>query len=90
VRVGDGAANLAVLRHFTLNLFRQERTTKGSLATKRFRVALDEDYRRTVLAGLHQQHAIALLYALGEVEHRAPVSIAPTASRSGHGGGMSA
>nr|CAA9281401.1 Mobile element protein [uncultured Armatimonadetes bacterium] len=54
VRVGDGAENLAVLRHFALNLLRQERTAKGSVATKRFRAALDEDYLLTVLAGLGQ------------------------------------
>jgi predicted transposase YbfD/YdcC len=52
VRVGDGAANLAVLRHFALNLLRQERAAKGSLATKRFRAALDDAYLLTVLAGL--------------------------------------
>jgi predicted transposase YbfD/YdcC len=54
VRSGDGAANLAVLRHFALNLLRQERTAKGSLATKRFRAALEDAYLLTVLAGLHQ------------------------------------
>ncbi len=54
VRVGDGAENLAVLRHFALNLLRQERTAKGSRATKRFRAALDDAYLLTVLAGLHQ------------------------------------
>jgi predicted transposase YbfD/YdcC len=53
VRVGDGAANLAVLRHFALNLLRQERTAKGGIATKRFRAALDDTYLRTILAGLH-------------------------------------
>jgi predicted transposase YbfD/YdcC len=53
VRVGDGAENLAVLRHFAINLLRQERATKGSIATKRFRAALDDAYLLTVLAGLH-------------------------------------
>jgi predicted transposase YbfD/YdcC len=53
VRVGDGAANLAVLRHFALNLLRRERTAKGSLATKRFRAALDDAYLLTLLTGLH-------------------------------------
>lgn len=53
VRVGDGAANLAVLRHFALNLLRQERTAQVSLATKRFRAALDEAYLLTLLTGLH-------------------------------------
>jgi len=53
VRVGDGAANLAVPRHFALSLLRQERTATGGIATKRFRAALDQDYLLTVLAGLH-------------------------------------
>ncbi len=54
VRTGHGAANLAVLRHFALNLLRQERTAKGGIATKRFRAALNDTYLRTVLAGLSQ------------------------------------
>ena len=54
VRAGDGAANLAVLRHFALNLLRQERTATGGIATRRFRAALDADYLLTVLAGLGQ------------------------------------
>ena len=53
VRAGDGAANLAVLRHFARNLLRQERATTGSIAAKRFRAALDQDYLLTILAGLH-------------------------------------
>ena len=53
VRAGAGAANLAVLRHFARNLLRQERATKWSVATKRFRAALDQDYLLTILAGLH-------------------------------------
>jgi predicted transposase YbfD/YdcC len=52
VRVGDGAQNLALLRQLALNLLRQERTHRGSLATKRFRAALDEAYLRRLLAGL--------------------------------------
>ena len=52
VRVGDGAQNFALLRHLALNLLRQERTHRGSLATKRFRAALDETYLRRLLAGL--------------------------------------
>jgi hypothetical protein len=47
VRVGDGAMNLAVLRHFALDLLCQERTTRGGLATKRLRAALDQDSLRT-------------------------------------------
>jgi predicted transposase YbfD/YdcC len=52
VRVGDGAQNLAILRHLALNLLRQERTHRGSLATKRFRAALDDAYLRRLLTGL--------------------------------------
>ena len=60
VRAGDGAANLAVLRHFARNLLRQGRAAKGSIATKRFRAALDQDDPLTVLAGLHHEPALAL------------------------------
>jgi predicted transposase YbfD/YdcC len=52
VRVGDGAQNFAVLRHLALNLLRQDHTSRGSLATKRFRAALDETYLTRLLAGL--------------------------------------
>jgi len=72
VRVGEGAANLAILRHFTPNLLRQERTTNGSLATKRFRAALDDTYLLAVLAGLNTSHAIALRVALGRLTIGSP------------------
>lgn len=52
VRADRGAQNLAVLRHFALNLLRQERTRAGSIATKRFVAALDDTYLATVLAGM--------------------------------------
>ena len=52
VRIGDGAQNLARLRHLALNLLRQEPTHRGSLATKRFRAALDDAYLGRLLAGL--------------------------------------
>ncbi len=52
VRGGDDAQNLARLRQLALNLLRQERTVRGSLATKRFRAALDDTYLRRLLAGL--------------------------------------
>jgi predicted transposase YbfD/YdcC len=52
IRVGDGAETFALLRHLALNLLRQESTHRGSLATKRFRAALDSDYLVTLLAGL--------------------------------------
>ena len=52
VRVGEGAHTFAILRQLALNLLRQERTHRGSLATKRFRAALDDTYLGRLLAGL--------------------------------------
>src|SRR3712207_3681962 len=48
VRAGNAAQNFAVLRHIALNLLRQE-LSKGSIKTKRFRAALDDQYLRKVL-----------------------------------------
>jgi predicted transposase YbfD/YdcC len=52
VRTGDGAQNLAILRHLALNLLRQDTRLKSSLAKKRFRAALDDDYLTHLLACL--------------------------------------
>jgi predicted transposase YbfD/YdcC len=57
VRVGDGAQNFAVLRHLALNLLRQDHTVRGSLATKRFRAALDDTYLARLLTGLARSPA---------------------------------
>ena len=50
-RTGHAPENLAILRHLALNLLRRDPTT-GSIATKRFRAALDTTYLRTILRGL--------------------------------------
>jgi predicted transposase YbfD/YdcC len=52
VRVGDGAHTFTVLRQLALNLIRQERTGRGSIASRRFRAALDDTYLARLLAGL--------------------------------------
>lgn len=52
VRVGHAPENLAIIRHFALNLLRQERSQRSGLATKRLRAALDDTYLRTVLDGV--------------------------------------
>jgi predicted transposase YbfD/YdcC len=52
VRVGDGAHTFTVLRQLALNLIRQDRTVRGSIATKRFRAALDDTYLAQLLTGL--------------------------------------
>jgi predicted transposase YbfD/YdcC len=48
IRTGDGAQNFAVLRHIALNLLRRE-ASAGSIATKRFRAALDDSFLLQVL-----------------------------------------
>ena len=50
VRADHGARNLAMLRHSALNLLRREHTRRGSIATKRFKAALDAGYLAAILA----------------------------------------
>jgi len=52
VRTGDGAQNLAILRHLALNLLRQDQRVQSSLAKKRFRAALDDGYLTHLLTAL--------------------------------------
>ena len=54
VRKGDGAQNMAVLRHIALNLLKQEKTAKCGVKAKRLKAAWDEDYLLKVLAGLSE------------------------------------
>jgi len=48
IRTGEAPQNMGVLRHIALNLLRQE-ASKGSLKTKRFRAALNDDYLSKIL-----------------------------------------
>jgi predicted transposase YbfD/YdcC len=52
VREGHAPENLAILRHFALNLLRQDRSVRGGVAIKRLRAALNETYLRSLLARL--------------------------------------
>jgi predicted transposase YbfD/YdcC len=52
VRNGHAPENLAILRHFALNLLRQDRSVRGGVATKRLRAALNDTYLRSLLDGL--------------------------------------
>lgn len=48
VRTGSAPANFTLIRQLALNLLRHEPST-GSIAAKRFRAALDDQYLRKVL-----------------------------------------
>ena len=48
IRTGDAPQNMGVVRHIALNLLRQE-PSKGSVKTKRFRAALNDEYLERVL-----------------------------------------
>ena len=52
VRVGHAPENLAIVRHFALNLLRREPSRRASVATKRLCAALDDTYLHSVLNGL--------------------------------------
>lgn len=50
-KTGYIAENLAVIRHIVVNLLKNDRKTKGSIAKKRFKAALNEGYFVEVLKG---------------------------------------
>lgn len=56
VRTGHAAENFAVLRRLANSLLQQEQTTKGGIAQKRFRAALDPQYLLKVLQPPQAHH----------------------------------
>jgi predicted transposase YbfD/YdcC len=50
IRKDHAPQNLALLRHLAINLLRQEKTFNSSLAQKRYRAALDNNYLVRVIA----------------------------------------
>ncbi|MGH3498648.1 MAG: ISAs1 family transposase [Nocardioidaceae bacterium] len=53
VRLGHADENLAVLRHISLNLLRQEKSSRVGIHAKRLKAGWDNDYLQLILDGLN-------------------------------------
>ncbi len=53
VRLGHADENLAVLRHISLNLLRQERSSRVGIHAKRLKAGWDNTYLQRVLDGVN-------------------------------------
>ena len=49
LRIGNAAQNMAILRHMTMNMLRQETSFKKSIRQKRLRAGWDDSYMVKVL-----------------------------------------
>lgn len=53
VRLGHVSENLAVLRYISLNLLRQEKSSRVGIHAKRLKAGCDNFYLQLVLDGVH-------------------------------------
>lgn len=51
MRMGNAAENFSVLRRIALNLFRQDKTSKVGVKTRRLLAASDDAYRLKLISG---------------------------------------
>ena len=51
MRMGNTAENFSILRRIALNLFRQDKTSKVGVKTRRLLAASDDAYRLNLLSG---------------------------------------
>jgi hypothetical protein len=72
VRLGQADENLAVLRHISLNLLRQEHSSRVGIHPKRLKAGWDTSYLQRVLAGVNEMrlpwlssHFTSILQFLG-------------------------
>ncbi|MBP8645464.1 MAG: ISAs1 family transposase, partial [Syntrophobacteraceae bacterium] len=49
VRMGHGATNLGIVRHFALNLIKQDQTRRSGVKASRKRAGWDESYLHRLL-----------------------------------------
>jgi DDE family transposase len=54
VRLGHADENLALLRHISLNLLRQEQSSRVGIHAKRLKAGWDNTYLQRVLAGVNE------------------------------------
>ena len=54
VRLGHADENLAVVRHISLNLLRQEHSSRVGIHTKRLKAGWDNTYLQRLLAGVNE------------------------------------
>lgn len=52
IRLGDSPENFAIIRNIALSLLKQDKS-KGSLKSKRFKAALNDDFRLQLVTNLH-------------------------------------
>ena len=51
-RKGNGAENLGIVRHIALNILRQDKNSKISVKSRRYKATLEPEYAKKIIDGL--------------------------------------